>query len=104
MNAGGPQQVANGLRQQAAADRRPWDQLIINQRGTNNLLRILSPNQAMVTNPSLFAGYYEGYVQQVYQRFEGTALNVDTQAASGNVSGRVSGGALNFNGSVFGRP
>lgn len=59
MNAGGLQQVATGLQQQQSADGKGWNQLIVNHAGTGNVLRILSPNQAMVTNGGLFSGYYD---------------------------------------------
>lgn len=104
MPPSGLQQVADGLRQQRQRDGRAWDQLIVNRAGTNQPLRILSPNQGLVTNPSLFSGYYDGYVNEVYQKFAGTPITIDTQASFGNVTARTSGNTLNFNGSVFPRP
>lgn len=104
MNTGGLQQVADNLRQQAASDGQGWDQLIINRSGTNQVLRILSPNQGMVISPNLFSGYYDSYVKKVYQKFQTTNLSIDTQAAAGIVSSGVVNGSFNFKGSQFPQP
>lgn len=104
MSPTGLQQIADGLRQQRARDGQGWDQLIVNRAGTNQPLRILSPNHGIQVNPGLFPGYFEGYVSQVYARYQSSALTVDTQAAAGRVNGQVSGSTLNFGGSDFTRP
>lgn len=104
MPPSGIQQVADGLRQQRQRDGRPWDQLIVNRAGTNQILRILSPNQGLVTNSNMFSGYYDEYVNQVYQKFAGAPITIDTQASFGALTARTSGNELNFNGSVFPRP
>ena len=104
MSPSGLQQIANSLRQQRQRDGRPWDRLIINRAGTNQILRILSPNQGLVTDANMFSGYYDGYVNEVYQRFAGTSITIDTQASFGALTARASGNGLNFNGSVFPRP
>lgn len=104
MSPSGVQQVADGLRQQAARDGRGWDKLIVNRSGTNQPLRILSPNNGMMMNSGLFNNYYEPYVNDVYARFSNSPITVDTQAAAGRVSAEVRGNALNFNGSLFARP
>lgn len=104
MSPSGLQQVADGLRQQRQRDGHAWDRLIVNRAGTNQVLRILSPNQGLVTDPTMFSGYYDGYVNEVYQRFAGTPITIDTQASFGTITTRASGNDLNFNGSVFPRP
>ena len=104
MSPSGLQQVADGLRQQQQKDGRPWGQLIVNRTGTNQVLRVLSPNQGLVTNSNLFSGYYDGYVTQVFQRLAGTTITIDTQASFGAIRSQASGNSLNFNGSVFARP
>jgi len=104
MSPSGLQQVADGLRQQHQSDGRAWDQLIVNRAGTNQVLRVLSPNQGLIRNPTLFRGYYDAYVNQVFQRFAGTPITIDTQASFGRVTARTAGNTLNFNGSVFGKP
>lgn len=104
MNSGGLQQVADGLRQQRGRDNQGWDQLIVNRAGTNQILRILSPNQGIVLNPNLFGGYFDPYVDQVYRKFQTQSISINTQAAAGIVHSTISGGQLNFNGSEFSRP
>jgi len=102
MPANGLDTVCNGLRAQNAADGKGWDQLIVTRNGQN--LRALSPNQGMVGNSSLFAGYYDGYVDQVWGRLGSQSISVNTQAAFGNVSGEVRNGFLILGGSQFSRP
>ncbi|KIY02316.1 uncharacterized protein Z520_02454 [Fonsecaea multimorphosa CBS 102226] len=103
MPANGLDTVCNGLRAQQAADGKGWDQLIVTHNGQN--LRALSPNQGMVTNPSLFANYFDAYVNQVWQKFTSQSMSIDTQASFGVASAKVSSnGALNFGGSSFTKP
>ncbi len=101
MPANGLDQVCNGLRGQHAADGKGWDQLIVTHNGRN--LRALSPNQGMVTNPSLFANYFEDYVERAWRKFSSQPMSIDTQAF-GKVSAQISDGNLNFGGSSFSKP
>ena len=95
--------VCAGLLAQNAIDRAGWDQLIVSSGGQN--LRALSPNNGIVMNSSLFSGYYDPYVNQVWSKFSSTPLSVNTQASWGTVTGQVSGNMLNFNGvGSFARP
>jgi hypothetical protein len=93
---GGLDTVCAGLAAQQAADGNPWTDLIVTSGGQN--LRALSPQNGMVLNSSLLAGYYDDYVSQVWQRYESAPLTVDTQASYGTVTGQVSGGTLTFPG------
>ncbi|OAP56276.1 hypothetical protein AYL99_09455 [Fonsecaea erecta] len=103
MPANGLDIVCNGLRAQHAADGQGWDKLIVSHNGKN--LRALSPNQGMVTNPSLFANYFDGYINKVWQKFGGQSMSIDTQASFGTVSAKVNNqGTLNFGGSSFSKP
>ena len=49
-------------------------------------------------NASLFKGYYDNYVAQVWSRYTNSTLSVDTQAQWGILHGRVNvaNGELNF--------
>jgi hypothetical protein len=94
--AGGVDTVCAGLTAQAQADGNPWNDLIVTQQQKN--LRALSPTNGIVLNPSLLSGYYDGYVNQVWQKYESATLSVDTQASFGTVTGQVSGGLLTFGG------
>lgn len=101
--AGAVQAVADGLVAQKNADGQPWDQLVIRNGG--GVLRVISPQGYMSTNPGAFASYWDGYVNQVWDKYAGTDLKVDLQGGRGVYTGRVSGGVLRFNdGSTFARP
>jgi hypothetical protein len=86
--------VINGLRAQTAKDRQPWNQLIYSHNG--NPLRVLSPNNLLVTNPQAFAQYWTPYIQRVWAKFTTQNLNINSQAAFGTVSGCISGQNLNL--------
>ncbi|KAJ4290536.1 hypothetical protein N0V90_010753 [Kalmusia sp. IMI 367209] len=92
--ANGIATIADGLRKQAASDGRPWDQLIVSANGSP--LRILSPLKLLDSKPTAWDGYWDSYVTQVWNRFTSTDMTVNTQAAAGNVTGRVSGGVLSL--------
>ena len=94
--AGGLDTVCSGLIAQHDADGAGWDQLVVTSNGAN--LRALSPNNGIVINGSLFSGYYQPYVDQVWSQYSGQTLTVDTQAQWGTVTGQVSGGQLTFPG------
>ncbi len=104
MPANGLDQVCNGLRSQNSTDGKGWDQLIVTRNGQN--LRALSPNQGMVTNANLFAGYYDDYVNRVWTKFTTQKMSIDTQASYGTVSAQVSepSDTLSFGGSQFSKP
>jgi hypothetical protein len=88
--------ICSALTAQHNVDGAGWNQLIVTSGGKN--LRALSPNNGIVLNSSLFSGYFTPYVQQVWSKYTGSALSVDTQASWGTVEGQVSGGVLNFPG------
>lgn len=94
--ANGLDTVCANLKAQHAADGAGWDQLVVTHNGAN--LRALSPNNGIVINSSLFSGYYQPYVNQVWSKYSSQPLTIDTQASWGTVSGQVSGGQLNFPG------
>jgi hypothetical protein len=94
MAANGFQTVVNELRAQAKRDGRPWDQLIYSHNGTP--LRALSPNNLLVGNNNAWGNYWGDYVNQVWSRFTSTDLTVNTQAAAGNLTGRVSNNLLSL--------
>jgi hypothetical protein len=103
MPASGLDTVCSGLTAQNAADGAGWDKLIVTSNGSN--LRALSPNNGIVMDSSLFSGYFQPYVNEVWSQYASEALTVDTQASYGSVSGTVSGGVLNFSGvGTFAQP
>jgi hypothetical protein len=94
MPANGLERVVEGLRAQASRDRRPWDQLIQSHNGRP--LRALSPNNLLIGNENAWGNYWEEYVRQVWSRFTNQDMIVNTQAAAGNLRGRVVNGELTF--------
>lgn len=94
--ANGLSTICSNLIAQNNADGAGWNQLIIQNNGQN--LRALSPNTGIVMNGSLFNGYYQNYVNQVWSKYAGQSLEVDTQAQWGTVSGTVQNNLLTFPG------
>lgn len=95
--------VCAGLMAQKIADGADWDKLIVTSGGQN--LRALSPNNGIVMNSSLFSGYYEPYVNEVWSKYSGIPLSINTQAGWGTVTGKVLGSMLSFSGvDDFGKP
>ncbi|KAF1941634.1 hypothetical protein EJ02DRAFT_455018 [Clathrospora elynae] len=92
MGADGFQRVVDELRAQAQRDGRPWDKLIYEVNGRP--LRVLSPNNLLVGNASAWGNYWDGYVQAVWNKYRNEDLTINTQAAAGNVKGRVQGNEL----------
>ncbi len=95
--------ICAGLLAQDATDGAGWNQLIFTSGGQN--IRVLSPNNGIVMNPSLFSGYYDPYVNEVWSMFSASTLSIDTQASWGTVTGQVVGNELAFSGvGSFARP
>ena len=84
--------VCDELRRQAA--RQPgagWDRLVVPAPSGGNL-RVLSPNNAIILDPTLFRTYWQPYVDRVWARYgPGGAgpLTIDSQVAWGVFAGRV---------------
>jgi hypothetical protein len=65
---------------------------------------VLSPNNAIVLKPSLFKGYYDQYVNEVWQKHTTARLLVNTQAQWGTVAGTVVNDKLVIDGCEFAKP
>ncbi|GAA5154859.1 MULTISPECIES: glycoside hydrolase family 64 protein [Amycolatopsis] len=94
--AGSVDAVASALSGQGGA----WPQLI--QNGPDGRpLRVLSAHH----KASQFAGYLDGYIDQVWQKYSSQTLTVDPQNGTGPFTGRVTNGVLTFNnGETFSKP
>ncbi|KAL9136546.1 MAG: hypothetical protein Q9175_002245 [Cornicularia normoerica] len=105
MASNGLDAVCQGLTAQTASDGVGWSSLIVPNRAGGNL-RALSPNNGITLNPSLFNGYYQNYVNQVWSQYTSHQLFIDTQASWGTVPGQVdSSSLLDFgNGLTFTKP
>ncbi|KAK6532100.1 hypothetical protein TWF694_003262 [Orbilia ellipsospora] len=84
----GLEKIANGLESQSRTDGEKWGDLIVrNEAG--RVMRILSPNQGMILHPSLFEGYFEPYINAVWEHYSTRDINIDTQCHHGVLTGRV---------------
>ncbi|KHO00859.1 CBM6-containing protein [Metarhizium album ARSEF 1941] len=104
MPSDGLDKVCSGLEAQAKIDGKGWDKLVI-RSSAGAYLRALSPNSGSVLTRGLFDGYYQSYVDSVWNKYTSEDLTVNTQFTWGDVVGRVKDGKLTF-GSVgsFGKP
>jgi hypothetical protein len=76
-----------------------WPGLV--QTGDGRNLRALSPQH----HADRFGGYLDGYIDQVWQKYESTDLVVDSQNPGlGTFTGRVTGGQLVFGSESFAKP
>lgn len=80
--------ICSALTAQSASDGAGWKDLIVKD-STGANLRALSPNSGIVMNNSLFNGYFQPFVNEVWTKYATTDLQVDTQASYGVVSGQV---------------
>ncbi|KAI8634649.1 glycoside hydrolase family 64 protein [Xylariaceae sp. FL1651] len=104
--ADGLDQICAQLTQQGASENPGWAKLVVKGPDGKNL-RALSPNSGRVMDNTLFSGYYDPYVDQVWAKYGTSDLHIDTQAQWGVVTGRVDSGTglLSFAGAgAFARP
>jgi hypothetical protein len=99
----GLETICANLNGQNAVDGAGWDKLVITTaKGAN--LRALSPYNGIVLNPSLFYGYYQPYVDQVWSMYSTQSLVVNT-GQWGNVAGSIVGDTLTYPGvATFAQP
>jgi hypothetical protein len=95
--------IATALKAQQALDGQPWTNLLVHS-ADGSVLRILSPNQAMITQPGLFSNYFDPYVAAVWTHLATFPLSVDTQAQWGVVAGHIANGQLTIDGIPFAPP
>jgi hypothetical protein len=100
---GGLNTVCQALIAQHTSDGMGWDQLVV-KSSTGQILRALSPNQGITINQNLFSGYFEPYVDLVYQSHASVPISVDTQSSFGVCTGNVSGNILDFSIASFPKP
>ncbi|GHF52066.1 hypothetical protein FHX82_004112 [Amycolatopsis bartoniae] len=98
--SGLPSGSADALASALTAQGGAWPQLI--QKGSDGrVLRVMAAHH----KADQFAGYLDGYIDQVWQKYAGTTLTVDPQNGTGPFTGRVSNGVLTFNnGETFAKP
>jgi hypothetical protein len=83
--------VCNQLRQQNARDGAGWDKLVVPAPGnTGRFLRALSPNDGIILDSQLFKGYWQPYVDAVWDKYYNETLLINTQVQWGDAAGSVS--------------
>ncbi|KAI1374408.1 glycoside hydrolase family 64 protein [Hypoxylon crocopeplum] len=107
MTPDGVERIADGLRDQADRDGRPWDALIVERHGT--VLRVLNATHANAVGAS-FDGYYEPYVDEVWAHFHaaqhhGRVMRINTQAGPGTLDAHFTNDdEVQIGGERFGKP
>lgn len=81
--------ICTDLTTQTATDGAGWSSLIVKHPTTGANLRALSPNSGISMDSTLFSGYYQSYIDEVWSKYADSDLQVDTQASWGTVTGRV---------------
>ncbi|OZM72668.1 beta-1,3-glucanase [Amycolatopsis antarctica] len=88
--------IADSLRE---ADGGKWATCV--QEADGKVIRILNPNHRAAD----FEGYLEPYVDEVWGKYEGETLTIDSQRDDiGVVEGRVEGGEMVFDSERFAKP
>ncbi|KAI1331211.1 glucanase B [Xylariaceae sp. FL0255] len=88
----GLDQICTQLKQQASSENSDWTKLIVTAPDGSNL-RALSANSGSIVDSTFLSGYYESYVNSAWAKYASTALEVDTQAQWGTVSGTTTANA-----------
>lgn len=96
--------ICAGLESQNLEDGKDWHKLVFESDGKK--LRALSPNNGgVMEGGNMFHGYYDPYVNAVWEKYSRAPLAVDTQAQWGRVEAKVVNGELEFPGiGKFGKP
>ncbi|KAI7440146.1 glycoside hydrolase family 64 protein, partial [Hortaea werneckii] len=82
---GSVQNICNDLAGQAAIDGQPWDRLCV-YNAAGNPLRVLSPVDYLTLDADAFDGYYDSYVDSVWERYTSEPLTILTQSSAGPVN------------------
>ena len=102
MSPDGLDKICDLLRQQASRDGKPWDRLIVQHEGRN--LRALNATHGNAVGAG-FDGYFEPYVEQVWEHHRRNQCKIDTQAGPGVLTGKVNHkDEMVIGDEVFGKP
>lgn len=83
----GIEKLAADLRQQEQQDGKPWSKLVVEREGKP--LRVLNATHGGAVGAD-FSGYFEDYVEQVWQKYSsGAHCQIDTQAGPGVLKGHI---------------
>jgi hypothetical protein len=90
-------QVCDNLKGKASEDGQPWDQLCVTD-ASGNLIRVVAPSTLISSDGSAFSGYWDDYVDQVWQQYSSQQLTIDTQNAAGDVACTSDGNTISCDG------
>ncbi|KAK4226428.1 hypothetical protein QBC38DRAFT_230893 [Podospora fimiseda] len=92
MKEDGLERVCEALRKQAEKDGRPWDKLIVMERGTGGKpLRVLSPTHGNTVRAN-FGGMFEPLVEKVWEKYcEGNSVGGEEKKQHHGLRGFLSG-------------
>jgi hypothetical protein len=85
--------ICSGLASQGKRDQRNWGAMCIASR-SGVPIRVLSPNSYHEIRPEVFADYWKNYVDNVWRKYSGNPLTVDSQGTLGKFKCRVMGARL----------
>jgi hypothetical protein len=103
LQPGAVENICNDLKEQNAKDGAGWDQLCMSN-SNGEVLRVLSSNLFIASNPTWQSNYYNDYIDQVWAKYANEDLTIATQSGAGDVACRVSGNQLTCNGDNRGYP
>ncbi|KAH7304616.1 glycoside hydrolase family 64 protein, partial [Stachybotrys elegans] len=89
--------ICRELAIQTNTDGFPWSNLcVVNELGRP--IRVLSPSQYSMVNPTDFEHYWSRYIDRVWGYYATTPLTINTQTEAGNIRCRVAGTLLTCDG------
>lgn len=89
--------ICEGLEAQSAEDGQPWGEMCVKD-AEGNPLRVMAPNMYVANNPGAQDGYYDEYIEQVWEKYSQEDLTINTQGEAGEVKCRVEGDELTCEG------
>ena len=96
-------ELAKGLEEQRKKDGEGWDKLIVKDKD-EGVLRVLSPNQAIVMDGKLLEGYYDTYISKVWEKYQQEEIKIDTQSGFGVCCGKIDSNDISIDGQKFCKP
>lgn len=104
MEANGLDAICEGLVAQSRSDGRAWEKLVVKD-STGRNFRALNATHGDAVGAD-FQGYFEPYVERVWDKYRSSKCHIDTQAGPGVLSGSVDEGSheLVIGDERFGKP
>ncbi|KAI3325768.1 glycoside hydrolase family 64 protein [Xylariaceae sp. AK1471] len=100
---GAVENICTDLKAQNSKDGAGWDKLCMTN-SNGEVLRVLSSNLFIASNPTWQSDYYNSYIDQVWDKYTNEDLTIATQSDAGDVACRVSGNQMTCNGDNRGYP